>query len=50
MLRTCSKCKGKMIKINKSLVVNLANPASKIPESSEWWICQNENCKNEEKA
>lgn len=47
-MKKCPKCNSEMVKIKKSPVVNLANLRSKLPESSDWWVCN--NCDHEEKA
>lgn len=47
MLKNCSKCNGKMIKVEIS-VGNLANQFNKISPYSKRWVCQ--NCDYEEKA
>lgn len=43
-MKKCPKCNSEMVKIKRSLVVNLANPQSKLPESSDWWACNNCGC------
>lgn len=48
MLKYCPKDKTQMVKIKRGQVVNLANPYSKIPPSSDWLVCQ--NCDHKEKA
>lgn len=50
MLRLCAKHKTQMVKIKRSQVINLANPWSKVPEPSDWWVCQYQDCNYEEKA
>jgi len=49
-MKKCPECGSEMFKSMEPKVTNLANVNNKLPNQTEFWRCNNDNCGHKEKV